>query len=95
MLVLKHRGGQWVELIHSSGDSIRIAVKNLEHGTCNMVFDDVRRSFNIQRSECPVVYTQQVGRGKRAEYAGPLGPIGGGGDGESGLGGGGGSSIFE
>lgn len=54
MLVLKRREGQWVELTHHSGDTIRIRVGRVDLGhpsSVNLTFDDTPRNFEIERPE--------------------------------------------
>ncbi len=54
MLVLKRREGQWVEITHKSGDTIRIRVYNIRSrypGQLDLAFEDEARNFEIQRPE--------------------------------------------
>jgi hypothetical protein len=54
MLVLKRKEGQWVEVTHRSGDTIRIRVCQIESGQpghLNLAFDDNARNFEIERPE--------------------------------------------
>lgn len=54
MLVLKRKEGQWIELTHRSGDTLRFRVYNIvcdHHGRVNIAFDDPDRHFEIQRPE--------------------------------------------
>ncbi len=54
MLVLKRKEGQWVEVTHHSGDTIRIRVCKIEAGYpahLNLAFDDDARNFEIERPE--------------------------------------------
>lgn len=54
MLVLRRRDGQWVELIHRSGDVLRIRVYGIgERGVdqVSIAFDDDDRNFEIKRLE--------------------------------------------
>ena len=56
MLVLKRKDGQWVEIIHHSGDVIRVRIYDIQlgpHGPCraNLAFDDSARNFEIRRPE--------------------------------------------
>ncbi|QDV34033.1 hypothetical protein [Tautonia plasticadhaerens] len=56
MLVLKRNDGQWVELVHRSGDVIRVKVYGIEArrgqpGRANLAFDDEARNFEIRRPE--------------------------------------------
>ena len=60
MLVLKRKEGQWVEIIHRSGDVIRVRVYDIQpgpHGPCraNLAFDDSARNFEIRRPERKVL----------------------------------------
>lgn len=54
MLVLKRKDGQWVNIIHASGDVLRIRVQQVGfdgQGRVNLVFDDDAFRFTIQRPE--------------------------------------------
>jgi sRNA-binding carbon storage regulator CsrA len=51
VLVLKRKEGQWTEVLHRSGDLIRIRVSQVDCGVVNLVFDDPRRNFEITRPE--------------------------------------------
>src|SRR5687768_5002206 len=54
MLVLKRREGQWIDIIHKSGDVLRFRVYNVcgdVPGRVNLAFDDDARNFEIQRPE--------------------------------------------
>jgi hypothetical protein len=56
MLVLKRKEGQWIEIIHRSGDVIRLRVYDIQSvsGTpsrANLAFDDSARNFEIRRPE--------------------------------------------
>ncbi len=54
MLVLKRKEGQWVEVTHRSGDTLRIRVCKIEAGHpghLNLAFDDDARHFEIERPE--------------------------------------------
>ncbi len=54
MLVLKRKEGQWVEVTHRSGDTLRIRVCQIESGQpghLNLAFDDSARNFEIERPE--------------------------------------------
>ena len=61
MLVLKRKEGQWVEIIHHSGDMIRVRVYDIQlgnpYGPCraNLAFDDSARNFEIRRPERKVL----------------------------------------
>jgi hypothetical protein len=64
MLILRRKEGQWVEITHRSGDTIRLRVYNIRSrypGQVDMAFDDDARNFAIQRPEragaspCPYV----------------------------------------
>lgn len=56
MLVLKRKEGQWVEVIHKSGDVIRIRVCAIEAGVnggpahLNLLFDG-EENFRVARPE--------------------------------------------
>jgi hypothetical protein len=54
MLVLKRKEGQWVNILHKSGDMIRFRVYQIcggEPGRASLAFDDEARNFEIQRPE--------------------------------------------
>ena len=54
MLILRRKEGQWVELTHRSGETIRIRVYNIRSsypGQLDVAFDDPDRNFTIQRPE--------------------------------------------
>jgi hypothetical protein len=56
MLVLKRKEGQWVEIVHRSGDVIRVRVYDIQAITgtpsrANLAFDDSARNFEIRRPE--------------------------------------------
>lgn len=56
MLVLKRKEGQWVEIIHHSGDVLRIRVYDIQAADgmpsrTNLAFDDSPRNFEIRRPE--------------------------------------------
>ncbi len=54
MLVLKRKEGQWVDIIHTSGDTLRIRVYHIREGypsQLDLAFDDEDRNFEIQRPE--------------------------------------------
>ena len=54
MLVLKRREGQWVDIVHKSGDVLRIRAYRIREGspaTVDLAFDDNERNFDIQRPE--------------------------------------------
>jgi hypothetical protein len=54
MLVLKRKEGQWVEVIHHSGDTLRVRVYGIcggVPGRVNLAFDDGPRNFEIRRPE--------------------------------------------
>ncbi len=54
MLVLKRREGQWIEIHHRSGESLRIRVYNIRarsEGQVDLAFDDDARNFEIERPE--------------------------------------------
>lgn len=58
MLVLKRRDGQWVNIVHASGDVLRIRVQQVGidgQGRVNLVFDDDAFRFTIERPERIVV----------------------------------------
>ena len=52
MLVLKRKEGQWIDITHRSGDTLRIRVYNIRSGypaQLDLAFDDDARHFEIQR----------------------------------------------
>ncbi len=54
MLVLKRKEGQWVDVIHRSGDILRLRVYEIQQGApsrANIAFDDPERNFEIRRPE--------------------------------------------
>ena len=54
MLILRRKEGQWVELTHRSGESIRFRVYNIRAsypGQLDIAFDDPTKNFTIQRPE--------------------------------------------
>ena len=54
MLVLRRKEGQWVEITHKSGDTIRVRVYNIRTrfpGQLDLAFDDDAHNFLIQRPE--------------------------------------------
>lgn len=57
MLVLKRKNGQWIEVLHKSGDLLRFRVYDIcgdAPGRANLAFDDPARNFEIQRPERPI-----------------------------------------
>ncbi len=54
MLVLRRKEGQWIEVLHRSGDVLRLRVYDIcgeSPGRVNLAFDDPPRNFSIQRPE--------------------------------------------
>lgn len=54
MLILRRKEGQWVEITHKSGETIRLRVYNIRSrypGQLDIAFDDDARNFTIQRPE--------------------------------------------
>jgi hypothetical protein len=60
VLVLKRKEGQWLEVTHSSGDTVRIRLYDVEIrmnsegrmvGQAHLAFDDPDRNFEIERPE--------------------------------------------
>lgn len=54
MLILRRKEGQWVEIIHRSGETIRFRVYNIRTrhpGQLDIAFDDPTKNFTIQRPE--------------------------------------------
>ena len=64
MLVLKRKEGQWVDIVHKSGDRLRVRVYRIKDGLpgqCDMAFDDQDRNFDIQRPERKAIQPQESG----------------------------------
>ena len=71
MLVLKRKEGQWVEITHRSGDTLRIRVCRIEPGQpghLNLAFEDDARHFEIERPE-----RHRTHRGSRSPAIGLIG----------------------
>ena len=54
MLVLKRKEGQWIEIVHRSGDVLRFRAYNVcggFPGRVNLAFEDDARNFEIHRPE--------------------------------------------
>ena len=54
MLILRRKEGQWVEITHRSGDTIRVRVYNIrarQPGQVDLAFDDEARNFHVLRPE--------------------------------------------
>jgi sRNA-binding carbon storage regulator CsrA len=54
MLVLKRKEGQWTEIVHKSGDVIRIRTYDIQGGypsRVSIAFEDPQRNFEISRPE--------------------------------------------
>ena len=54
MLILRRKEGQWVEITHRSGDTIRVRVYNIrarQPGQIDLAFDDDARHFAVERPE--------------------------------------------
>src|SRR4051794_31014076 len=54
MLILRRKEGQWVDITHRSGDTIRVRVYNIrarQPGQLDLAFDDDARNFQVQRPE--------------------------------------------
>lgn len=54
MLILRRKEGQWVEIRHRSGDTIRVRVYNIRAsypGQLDLAFDDGDRNFQVERPE--------------------------------------------
>jgi len=69
MLVLKRKEGQWVEITHRSGDTIRVRVYNIRArypGQLDLAFDDTELNFQIQR---PVRTAKLLGVGRTPSSA--------------------------
>lgn len=50
MLVLRRLCGQWIDIMHRSGDKLRIRTYGFV-GPILLAFDDDRRNFDVQRAE--------------------------------------------
>lgn len=73
MLVLKRKEGQWVEVIHKSGDVLRMRVYHIDAGPpgrLDIAFDDAPRNFRIERPE-RILARSQVRRPIELEYGMP------------------------
>lgn len=81
MLVLRRKEGQWIEVIHKSGDVLRMRVYHIEArpmGQLDVAFDDAPRNFRIERPE-RVLARSQIRRPIELEYEqlkGPTLPLG-------------------
>lgn len=56
MLVLMRKEGEYVEITHTSGDVLRVHVRDIRpdspgRGRVNLAFEDGPRNFAIQRPE--------------------------------------------
>lgn len=54
MLVLKRKEGQWIEVVHKTGDLLRIRVYNIRSrypGQLDLAFEDEAHNFAIHRPE--------------------------------------------
>jgi hypothetical protein len=54
MLVLRRKSGQWVDVLHRSGDLLRIRVYDISGefpGRANLAFEDPARNFEINRPD--------------------------------------------
>lgn len=59
MLVLMRKEGEYVEITHTSGDVLRVHVRDIRgdspgRGRLNLAFDDEPHNFAIRRPERPV-----------------------------------------
>jgi hypothetical protein len=73
MLVLRRKEGQWVEVTHKSGDTIRIRVYNIRSrypSQLDLGFQDETHSFRIQRPERVIAASPGAGPTGRAPGAG-------------------------
>ena len=73
MLVLRRKEGQWVEVTHKSGDTIRIRVYNIRSrypSQLDLGFQDEAHSFRIQRPERVIAASPGAGPTGRAPGAG-------------------------
>ncbi|MFO0958176.1 MAG: hypothetical protein U0800_12235 [Isosphaeraceae bacterium] len=76
MLVLKRKEGQWLEVIHKSGDVLRMRVYHIDAGPpgrLDIAFDDSPRNFRIERPE-RILARSQAYRPIELEYGLPLPP---------------------
>ncbi|QDV38344.1 hypothetical protein [Tautonia plasticadhaerens] len=74
MLVLKRKEGQWIEIIHRSGDVIRLRVYDIQAvagsaSRANLAFDDSARNFEIRRPERRVTTPRPAAAGDLAPPA--------------------------
>jgi hypothetical protein len=70
MLILKRKEGQWINILHKSGDLIRFRVYQIcggELAHAYFAFDDVARNFDVQRSER---IARRLARAQRNDPAG-------------------------
>jgi hypothetical protein len=54
MLLLRRKEGQWIEIVHKTGDTIRVRVYNIRSrfpGQLDMLFDDNAYNFEVRRPE--------------------------------------------
>jgi hypothetical protein len=54
MLILRRKEGQWIEITHRSGDTIRVRVCNMRGRSgpqVNLAFEDDSHNFTIERPE--------------------------------------------
>lgn len=75
MLVLKRKEGQWLEVVHKSGDVLRMRVYHIEvgphgQGRLDIAFDDAPRNFRIERPE-RILARSQIRRPIELEYGMP------------------------
>jgi hypothetical protein len=65
MLVLRRTEGQWLEIMHDSGDRMWIRVYNIRSrfpGQLDLAFDDPDHCFRIERPERPRAKARGLGR---------------------------------
>ncbi len=52
MLILRRKDGQWIEVVHRSGDVMMVQVRDIRPrfpGQLDLAFDDAPRNFSIRR----------------------------------------------
>lgn len=62
MLILRRKEGQWVEITHRSGDTIRVRVCNMRARSgrqLDLAFEDDLHNFAIERPERPARATTE------------------------------------
>jgi hypothetical protein len=75
MLILRRREGQWVEITHRSGETVRVRVCNIRSrfpGQLDLAFDDPAHNFSIQRPERQGVRSAAATAEPTPAVAGPV-----------------------